>query len=53
MRRSVVFTPAQLDVEFKLLNAAFLRMRVDAWMTAGAVLLFGSCASTLASKQSA
>jgi two-component system, sensor histidine kinase len=42
MKRTGTLTPEQLDVEFKLLNAAFMRMRVDAWMTAGAVLLFGS-----------
>ena len=35
-------TPAQVDVEFKLLHAAFVRMRLDAWMTAISLVVFGS-----------
>lgn len=42
MKRVAVLTPGQLDVEFKPLKAAFSRLRVNGWMTAGAVVLFGS-----------
>jgi two-component system, sensor histidine kinase len=40
-------TPAQLDVEFKLLHAAYVRLRLDAWMTAVSVVFFGSLMSSL------
>jgi two-component system, sensor histidine kinase len=40
-------TPAQVDVEFKLLHAAYVRLRMDAWMTAVAVITFGSLMSSL------
>jgi signal transduction histidine kinase/CheY-like chemotaxis protein/HPt (histidine-containing phosphotransfer) domain-containing protein len=35
-------TPAQLNVEFKLLHAAFVRLRLDAWMTGACAVVFGS-----------
>ena len=41
MKRVAVLTPAQLDVDFKLLKVAFSRLRVNGRMTAGAVVLFG------------
>jgi two-component system, sensor histidine kinase len=44
---AVPLTPAQLDVEFKLLHAAYVRLRLDAWMTAVAVVFFGSLMSSL------
>jgi two-component system, sensor histidine kinase len=39
---AVPLTSAQIDVEFKLLNAAYARLRLDAWMTAVSVIFFGS-----------
>jgi signal transduction histidine kinase/CheY-like chemotaxis protein len=40
-------TPAQVDVEFKLLHAAYVRLRLDAWMSAAAVVMFGSLMASL------
>ena len=42
MSAALPLTPAQVDVEFKLLHAAFVRMRLDAWMTAISIVVFGS-----------
>ena len=42
MKLAGVLTPAQIDVEFRLLHGAFQRLRVDALMTALAALVFGS-----------
>jgi signal transduction histidine kinase/CheY-like chemotaxis protein/HPt (histidine-containing phosphotransfer) domain-containing protein len=39
---AVALTPAQLDVEFKLVHAAYVRLRLDSWMSAASVVLFGS-----------
>ncbi len=42
MSAAVPLTPPQLDVEFKLLHAAYVRLRLDAWMSAASLVLFGS-----------